>query len=234
MSITVARQRAIHPDRLFFTGMALVCALTVFAGFAPTYYLEQSGLPPLSPLIHVHAVVFTTWIVVLVTQTSLVAAHRTDLHRRIGVAAAVLAAVMVVLGFAAAVDSLRRGISQQGIDPRVLFAIPISSIVTFAALVAAAILYRRDSATHKRLMLLATVSLLSAAIARIVLMVHFPVMTLFLFTDFFVVAAILYDLASRGRIHRATIWGGSLIVLKPLMVPVAMTGSWLALADALR
>ena len=215
--------------------MALVCALTVFAGFAPTYYLGRSGLPPLSPLIHVHAVVFTIWIGVLVIQTSLVTARRTDLHRRIGVAAVVLAAVIVVLGFAAAVDSLRRGLSQPDIDPRVLFAIPISSIVTFAALVAAAILYRRDSATRKRLMLLATVSLLSAAIGRIVLLIgHLPVMTLFVFTDLFVLAAVLYDLVSRRRIHPANLWGGALIIFKPLFVLLAMTPGWLAIADALR
>jgi hypothetical protein len=172
---------------------------------------------------------------VLVTQTSLVTARRTDLHRRIGVAAVVLAAVIVVLGFAAAVDSLRRGLSQPDIDPRVLFAIPISSIVTFAALVAAAILYRRDSATRKRLMLLATVSLLSAAIGRIVLLIgHLPVMTLFVFTDLFVLAAVLYDLVSRRRIHPANLWGGALIIFKPLFVLLAMTLGWLTIADALR
>ena len=168
------------------------------------------------------------------TQTTLVAAHQTLIHRRLGVAGTVLAALMVVLGLMAAVDSLRRGVAAPGLDPRVLFAIPLSSILTFAGLVAVAIIYRRDAATHKRLMLLATVSLISAAIGRVVLMVHFPVLTLFLFTDLFVVIAILYDLASRGRIHSANIWGGALIILKPLFVLGAMTGPWLAVANALR
>lgn len=207
MSITVAQRRAIHPDRLFFTSMALVCALTVFAGFAPTYYLGRSGLPPLSPLIHVHAAVFTTWIVLLIAQTALVAARRVDIHRSLGIAGTVVAAVMVLLGIAAAIDSLRRGVSAPGIDPRVLFAIPISSILTFGVLVAAAILRRQDAGIHKRLMLMANVSLISAAIGRIVLMARFPVLTLFLFTDLFVLVAILYDFASRGRIHRASVWG---------------------------
>jgi uncharacterized membrane protein YozB (DUF420 family) len=234
MSITASAHRANHPDRFFFTGMALACALTVFVGFAPTYYLGRTGLLPLSPLIHIHAAVFTIWIALLVIQTALVSACRVDVHRRLGAVGAAVAAVMFVLGVMAAISSLKRGVSAPGLDPRVLFAIPISSILTFAVLVTGAVIYRRDAATHKRLMLMGNVSLISAAIGRVVLMIHFPVMTLFLFTDFFVVAAILYDLVSRGRIHRATILGGGLIVLKPLMVLGARTGPWLALADALR
>lgn len=234
MSVTASAHRAIHPDRFFFAGMALACALTVFTGFAPTYYFGRTGLPPLSPLVHVHAAVFTIWIVLLVGQTALVSAWRVDVHRRLGAVGAAVAVVMVVLGIMAAIGSLRRGVSAPGLDPRVLFAIPISGILTFAVLVAGAIIYRRDTATHKRLMLMGNVSLISAAIGRIVLMVRLPVLTLFLFTDFFVVAAIVYDLVSRGRIHRATTLGGVLIVIKPLLVLGATTGPWLAFADVLR
>jgi hypothetical protein len=68
-------------DRWFFTGMALAAALTVFVGFARCYYLRSAfGGPPLPPLVHLHGVLFTAWILLFVTQTSLVAASRWDLQ----------------------------------------------------------------------------------------------------------------------------------------------------------
>jgi hypothetical protein len=77
---TIARSRR---DRWFFGSMAVAAALTVFCGFAPTYYFKtaDSG-PALSPLVHLHGVVFTAWMVLYVFQTALIAAKRTVLHRR--------------------------------------------------------------------------------------------------------------------------------------------------------
>src|SRR5918997_4593907 len=79
-------------ERLFYTGMAVAFAFTVFAGFARTYYLRPYfGTPSLTPLLHLHGIVFTSWLALLLTQTALVAANRTRIHRRLGVAGAVLA-----------------------------------------------------------------------------------------------------------------------------------------------
>jgi hypothetical protein len=51
-----------------------------------------------------------------------------------------------------------------------------------------------------------------------------------------VLALVLYDLASRGRLHPATLWGGAAVVaFKPLLFYVVSgTSAWHALADALR
>src|SRR5918998_662628 len=76
-------------ERLFYTGMAVAFVITVFAGFARTYYLRPYfGTPQLTPLLHLHGVVFTSWLVLLLAQTALVAANRTNIHRRLGVARA--------------------------------------------------------------------------------------------------------------------------------------------------
>jgi hypothetical protein len=76
-------------DRRFFTGLAVAVALSVFAGFAPTYYLKGLyGTRALSPFLHFHGMLFTSWILLFVTQTALVAAKRTDLHRRLGIVGA--------------------------------------------------------------------------------------------------------------------------------------------------
>src|ERR1044071_9246719 len=82
-------------ERLFYTGMAVAILITVFAGFARTYFLRPYFEPqPLLPLLHLHGVVFTAWVVLFITQTALVAARRTDIHRRLGVAGAALSALM--------------------------------------------------------------------------------------------------------------------------------------------
>src|SRR3954471_16425304 len=108
----VRRPDAWARDRRFFTGIALAILATVFLGFAPSYYLKLvfgapgvSGVPVLSPLMHVHGMIFTAWVVVFVVQTRLVAGRRLALHRRIGYGAAGLAVAMVVVGTLAAVDA---------------------------------------------------------------------------------------------------------------------------------
>jgi hypothetical protein len=106
-------------DHLFFSIMALCMLATVFAGFARTYYLAgvfQAPLPSL--IIHLHGAAFTCWILLLVTQTSLVAAGRVDIHRRLGIAGFLLAGLMVILGVLAATDSLVREAGPPGRDPK--------------------------------------------------------------------------------------------------------------------
>src|SRR4051812_6142975 len=86
-------------DDFFFSGIAVLMLATVFVGFAPTYYLAgvfQAPLP--NRLIHIHGAAFSCWMLLLITQTSLVSAGRVDIHRRLGVAGFLLACLMVVLG----------------------------------------------------------------------------------------------------------------------------------------
>ena len=83
--------------RWFFAGMGFVVLATVFAGFAPTYYLKPLFATPALPLsVHIHGALFSAWVLLFAAQTSLVAANRTDLHKRIGIGGAVLAVAMVV------------------------------------------------------------------------------------------------------------------------------------------
>src|SRR5262245_59433763 len=90
--------------RAFHIGMSIAFLVTALVAFAPTYYLKGLfGAPPLSPALHLHGAVFTAWLLLLFTQSALVAAHRVDLHRRVGVLGAALAAMMVPLGITVAV-----------------------------------------------------------------------------------------------------------------------------------
>jgi uncharacterized membrane protein YozB (DUF420 family) len=237
MSIAIGQTVARKTDRLFFTGMALASALTLFLGFLPSYFHRSAELPSLTLLYQLHGAFFTAWVALLVAQTALVAGHRTDIHRTLGVAGVVLAVVVFVVGVAVSVETLRRNGGPPGGDPRRFFAIPVGDIIVFGALVSTAVVQRRHSEVHKRLMLLATLSLLTAAVGRFLRQVGMGgAPNLFFGTDVFVLVLILYDLASRGRVHPATLWGGALVVgFKPLLYYVLSgTPAWLALADALR
>ena len=86
MQTLAAHERLIsrRRERLFYMGMGLAFVVTVFAGFAPTFYLRpyfQSE--PLIPLLRLHGFVFSLWLVLLVTQTALVATNRTRIHRKL-------------------------------------------------------------------------------------------------------------------------------------------------------
>lgn len=220
-------------DRIFFAGMAAAAALIVFAGFSRTYFLKGFfGTRPLSLFFHVHGVVFTFWIVLFVVQILLVAAGRTDIHRRLGVAGVVLAMLMVVIGLMAAIDSARRGFTPPGgPPPLVFFVVPVADLVVFSSLVAAGLWLRRRSDAHKRLMLLATISILTPAIARLPgVMAAGPLAFLGL-TDLFVLACLVYDRVARGRIHRAFLWGGLLIIVsQPVRFLIGGTAAWLEFA----
>ena len=236
MEMTTDRRVRWQTDRLFFTGMALASLLTSVLGFAPTYFVRSSALPPLSPLYHLHGALFTSWIVLFVVQTALVARRRSDIHRRLGVAGVALAFAVFIMGVTVSVETLKRGGGTHIAEPHAFLAIPLGDMITFAVLVAAAVVLRRQTDAHKRLMLLATISVLTAAVARALAQVNAggPI-GLFLGTDIFVLALILYDYKSRGQVHPASMWGGLLIVVfKPLLFAATGTSAWLAFADTLR
>src|ERR1700682_3571082 len=86
-------------ERTFYTWAAVVAALVVFAGFARTYYVKGAfGTPDLSALKHLHGFVMTAWFTLFLVQVRLVATGRTRIHRKLGVAGAGPAAVVVVVG----------------------------------------------------------------------------------------------------------------------------------------
>jgi hypothetical protein len=215
--------------------MAIALVITVFAGFARTYYLRPYFTnEPLMPLLHLHGLVFTSWLVLFVIQTTLVAAHRTDIHRRLGIAGAVIAVLMILIGTTTAIIRSKIGVSPvPGVPILSFLVIPLGDMFVFAILVGAGFYYRRRSDIHKRLMLLATVSILAAAIARL----PFPFiqqvgpLAFFGLTDAFVVFCVLYDFVTLRRIHRASALAGLFIIAShPLRMMLGGTNAWLSFA----
>ena len=234
MAVSATAVRMGRRTRRFYLGMAIAIAITVFVGFSRSYYLKGwYGRPDLSGLLHLHGAVFTTWILFFVAQTALVASGRTYLHRRMGIAGVVLAALVAIVGTTVAILRLKTGISPlPGIPAPSFFAIPFFDMVVFAILVSAAIYLRRRLEAHKRLMTLSMITLLPAPIARMSFLPLPPgPPTFFALADLFIVALLVYDLTTRRRIHPATIWGGLLVVAsQPLRLMIAGTPAWLQFA----
>jgi hypothetical protein len=223
-------------ERRFFSGMALAILVTVFVGFSRSFFLRplfpEWPSPP-ERIFYVHGAVFTLWIAFLITQVSLVAGGRTAIHRRIGPFGAALAVAIVVLGILGALLAAARPTGFIGIPvPRLQFlAIPLFDIALFAAFVWWGIAQRLNPQSHKRLMLLATISVITPAIARWPGVTQFGPLAFFGLTDLFLVALAIWDFRSRGRLHPTTLWGGAaLVVSQPLRLLASGTPVWLAFA----
>lgn len=218
-------------EHLFFSGMALVILAVVFRGFASSYYLAGVFRAPLpSILVHIHGAAFTCWILLLVTQTSLVSAGRVDIHRRLGVAGFLLACAMVVLGVLTATGALARGVALPGMDAKTFYAVPMLNMLLFATLIFFAFRARFQPAAHKRIILIATIALTPAAFTRWP-SAHLNAQVAFLFTYILLLFLVAYDLWSTHRIHRATLWAGAfLIFVGQVSVPLGGTAAWHAFA----
>ena len=225
-------------EHRFFSAMAVAIVLTALAGFARTYFLRPllpAAAPPpreLTPLIHLHGLLFTGWVLLLLVQARLVAAKQIGLHRRLGIAGAAMAALMVVVGTLTAIYGVVRGVAPFGMDPRRFLIVPLFAIFLFAVFVVAGVWARRDAQSHKRWMLLATIALLPPAIARWVLLLGLGPPVVFAVATLLLLPLIGWDLKTRRRLHPVTLWGGLLLVVSgPLRLMLAKTDGWLVISD---
>lgn len=225
-------------DRRLYIWFAVFMPIIVLAGFARSYYLKVFfGFPALpSLLVHLHGIVMTSWVVLFITQVSLVASGRTRTHQRLGVLGALLALLIVIVGILTGIAGAARGASP-GPPPLQFLVIPLGDMVVFAVLVGSALYFRRGRLdVHKRLMLLAAVNLLAPAIARIPL--HFietgGALAFFGLTDLCLLVCVAFDTIRNRRLHPAFLWGPLFVVaFQPLRLMLAGTDVWLRFATAL-
>jgi hypothetical protein len=163
-SAALWRQQQIN--RWFYINVALLMILLNVVAFAPSLLntLGRRVLLPLTPLVTAHAIVSLAWLLLFLTQATLVAKSHLDIHRRLGVFGAGLAIVFVVLGFSSVVEQARRGFDLSGDISRVpgppgvaplAATVGLLFFIDFAVLVAAGLCYRHRPSVHKRLMTLA-------------------------------------------------------------------------------
>lgn len=235
--------------RRFYARMSWVMLGVGLLGFAPTYWVPLlRGTLQATPLTHLHALLFYGWLLLLCWQATLVAQGRTPRHREVGVAGVSLATAMIFVGLAMAVQSLRAG-QAAGFDAaaRSFAIVPVSGALLFAGMIGWAILNVRRPEVHKRVMLVATAGILQAAVGRwFVLALGFRGVTArpsgpppvsvsvgsALAVDLLVVAMMVQDRRTHGRVH-PTYWiaGGLLLAVQLLRVPVSGTSAWMEVTD---
>jgi hypothetical protein len=217
--------------------MALLIIAAVLLGFARTFFLAPMyhyHLPNL--LVAIHGVVFVSWIALFAIQTSLVAAGRVDLHRKVGAFGAVLVGLVFIMAYAVMLEGLHRGFALPGQDEAQVLALDVIGINISFAMFAAGLLLRRNPASHKRLMLFGTVGMVGPAIARwpfAFIASKPPLVGLVL--QLFALAAIIFDLLTNRRVHRATWVGTVTLFMVPLIaVPLSATAFWHHLLASLK
>jgi hypothetical protein len=240
-------------SRWFYAWMAGVCAGIVFVGFAPTYWLQLGpGTFVGAPLVHLHGLLFSAWPLYLLAQTTLVARGQVGRHRAWGLLGISLATSMVLVGVAVADDVLATRLAAgYGDRARAFHIASISMITLFGGFVAAAVASVTRPEIHKRLMLLATISMLPPAIARLFYAASVGigpglrpglgpprtvdgVLAPGLVADVLILVAMAYDMRTRGRPHRAYVIGGAVILaVQVLRIPISATPWWYGVADFL-
>jgi len=233
-------------ERRFYLAFVILIFGAVLLGFGRTFFL-RSWFPewvdlhaPKEPYFLLHGAVATAWFVTLIAQSSLVTAGRVDVHRRLGKLSMGLAAAVVLTGVAAAVIAARRptGFIDIEAPPQVFLAIPLLGLLQYAVFVTLAYRRRNDAQAHKRLMILATLSIVGAAISRWPFDFMFepsPVPGYGIF-DLLELAYLLplvaWDLTTLKRIHPATLYGGlALIAMVPITGYLSQTDWWYAFGD---
>lgn len=248
------RASSINPrveDAGFHAWMAAAFLLIAFGGFAPTYWMQlPAGTFVGAPIVHLHSALFSLWPIFLLSQAWLAARGRLRQHRAWGLAGIALASVMFVLGIAVGIGTLQYGLSKgYGDASRAFFLAPVTAVGLFAGFVVAAIVMRADRGWHQRLMLLATISLLQAALARVFFVLatgggpgmrpglgpppplEATMMPGFLL-QLFIVAGMIHDWRRHGRPHPAWVVG-AVVITASLLVrgPLSHSRGWLDFAS---
>ena len=169
---TAVRPQTAARERNFYLGMAIACVVIVFVGFSPTYFLtpffgRPAYAPPPSIYVHLHAGIFMTWLALFVTQTALVRADRRDLHMRLGALSLVIAIALVSINFATVANAIGDGRTSSIGPPATRLFVAFQSSAIAAGYILAGLYWRRQREAHKRLMLLATLAMIGAALNRV-------------------------------------------------------------------
>ena len=236
-------------DRWIFVFMAVLLITVTLAGFVPDSLMkigmvEAGKRPPFPLVMHLHAVAMGSWLLLLLAQTSLMATGRRAGHRQLGLTAMVLAPAVVVIGVVLAPTMYQQlwnsvhampggpdadGLQQVAIRGNIAL-IQIQIGVVFAIVVTLAVRARkRDLATHKRLMVLAPIVAMPAAVDRITwLPATMPGSPLSPELYILLLAApiFVWDLYRLGRVQRAYgIWL-ALVLPTGLLVNVLWNTPW--------
>ncbi len=228
--------RALSADRKASAVWLGIIWIGMIVGFGVDMGFFLKEQPPAPGIVYLHAAVFVGWLWLVTVQVGLVLRGRLGLHQRIGRVGAWVAPFMVLLGLATALTVLK-------IEPfpAKAFALNLVDLLGFIVFVGLGIRYRRDSAAHKRLMMLAMVSIADPGFSRAIEYLYpdprTPIgwfMSIFYGNLILVVAMFGWDLWRRGAVHRSLLIGGSALIGAELLTAyLYFNAAWAAIATRL-
>lgn len=230
----------------FFVIFSVLLAIPVFFGFMPTFFLRATFQPAdghgpegLPPLILIHGIFMTTWVLLVIIQTSLVASRKINIHKRLGwLSAAVafggwLTALLVVPKFAHRLMGL--GIPAEVLREALvkMYWTDVISLVLFPAFVIGGVLARNRPEVHKRLMIYSTLTLLSPATGRMTRMIaptdefggiNWPLSVSILMA--FALLPMFYELMNYRKAHKVTWLSIGVLTLSHLAMFALSATEW--------
>jgi hypothetical protein len=227
---TGARQDA---ARQFHSRVAITLAAIVFLAFTRNYWAPLTmGTLDLPRAIHVHAVVAFLWMLFFAVQTTLVANGRVTRHRELGLLGISMATALVITGLVATTVSLKAGLA--GPKPefaRLANVLGIFAMTLFSLFITLALANIRKPELHKRFMVLATFSILQAAIARLIQLIpaiSFPQRTTLgaVVVDVLLLVVIAIDARLHRRLHPVYVWGFALLVTAQVSRILVLKTEW--------
>ncbi len=221
---TAARTQPFVRHRAFFASMSVLLIACVFLGFAPTYYLRPASVAPIPAYLQVHGAAMTAWFLLLLAQSVFIATGRRAIHRKTGVAGAVVAVFVLVLNPIVVVRSVANGLA--GGSPiqlvSLIFVADLLLMAAFAVMVGLAIHWRRYPETHSRLLLLASVAVSSPGLGRLALNTLGTPIPGVLGQMVLALLVVGHDVKMSRRVHPASAWGAGAIIAT-LLFSIAMS-----------
>jgi hypothetical protein len=222
----------------FYLGMSLLIAAIVAFGFGPK--LEARVIHPPSPrptILYVHIALFTAWVLLFISQATLVRIRHVNWHRRLGMLGVAVGSAMPFVGIATALTMTRlnAGRGPIGVEDQAFLAVSFFDMLAFGAFLLAAVRYRKRPEYHRRLMLIATCGLTVAAFARFPSGLV-PDDTWYLGVDALIVAGVARDLLVEGRAHAVYAFGLPAVMLGQsitMWAYLTRAPAWLAIARML-
>lgn len=245
--LTSATQPA--ENRRFYVWTAAVFVLIAFGGFTPTYWAPVAkGTFQAPPILHVHGLLLFSWTLFYFVQTTFVASGRIASHRAWGLFGIALFTALVCSIVATKITIMRLD-TAHGMGPasRRFAAVAFLALPMMIGLFATAIANIQRPEIHKRLMYTLMASMMTPAIARVFIAVLVPggadlsgpppvfvAIPPALVAFLMIIVAMIYDWRTRGRPHKAYIYGGLAVLLETgLELPISNTEAWMSIATSL-
>jgi hypothetical protein len=236
-------------QRWFHISAGLFVILLSVAGFGPSLIDQSRRNAAPTPMVIAHGIAAAAWLLLFLTQATLVATGRVAVHRRVGLVGPVLAAAVIVLGFLTTIEVTRRGYDLSGDVTRALtlpgspppteaenvagVLPPLGVLLNFSILVGAGLWYRHRPDIHKRLMAFALMPLALEAILHSVgfLVGRWPALQGVIRSIGVAIGILLFsvnaihDKVSQGRIHPVSVWVPILFLVWTTVLSLAVVPS---------